>query len=114
MGDVVEAIRAGREARMPLTTWRAVAQAVGVSEDTLARKRAAAGDASPPWFEDAEAARRRYAGLLAPKRPAKRRKRAAAAAVPGGAVEWSAVARGCAEAAATTAPQSTPSSRRTR
>lgn len=93
-GDVVEAIRAGGEVRMPLTTWRAVAQAVGVSEDTLARKRAAAGDGSQPWFEDGEAARRWYFGLLAPKPAAKKRKRAAAAAVPGGAVDWSAVARG--------------------
>ena len=98
-GDVVEAIRAGGGVRMPLTTWRAVAQAIGVSEDMLARKRAAAGDASQPWFEDGEAARRRGGEAVVrraagTKPAAKKRRRLTAAAVPGGVVDWSAVARG--------------------
>ncbi|MEQ1569577.1 MAG: hypothetical protein ABMA64_28325 [Myxococcota bacterium] len=91
-GDVVEAIRASVNDRMPLTTWRAVAAAVGVSEDTIARKRSAAKDESQPWFEDAEAARDWYAALLQPKES--KRARRAQGRVQAGAVDWNAVARG--------------------
>lgn len=92
-GEVIEAIRNDVRERLPLTTWRAIAAAVGISEDTLARKRAAAKDHTQPWFADAEAVREWYAGLLAPKEPARKKKRAAKA-VAGGAVDWNAVARG--------------------
>lgn len=64
-GGVVEAIRNDVRERLPLTWWREIAAACGVSDDTLARKRAAVGDMARTWFADAEAAREWYAGLVA-------------------------------------------------
>lgn len=42
----------------PLTSWRAVAAAVGVDEDTVHRWRSRSGDSAPPMFEDTDGARR--------------------------------------------------------
>lgn len=40
----------------PLTSWRAIARALGVSEATLHRRRRDTGDRAPAWFRDADAA----------------------------------------------------------
>lgn len=70
-GDVVEAIRSDPAEGGPLTTWRAIALAIGVSEDTVARRRTDAGDRAAPYFVDRDAARTWYQGLVAPRPVAK-------------------------------------------
>jgi hypothetical protein len=94
-GDVVAAIQSEGEAEGPLTTWRAIAQAVGVSEDTLARRRGDAADQTAPYFVDAQAARAWYQGLLAPKPKEKApRRQARPKPVEPQVVDWKAVAKG--------------------
>ena len=63
-GDVVDAIRNDARDKLPLTKWKEIAAACGVSEDTLARRRAAARDGTKAWFADAEAAQGWFAGLV--------------------------------------------------
>jgi hypothetical protein len=53
----------------PLTSWRAVAAALGVSEDTVLRRRRAVRDASAPWFRDADAAIAWWQKVRTPRRP---------------------------------------------
>lgn len=55
----------------PLTTWKAIAAAVGVSERTLARRRRAGNDRSRPYFPDAEAAITWYGDLAGARPPPK-------------------------------------------
>lgn len=55
---------AAAPAEAPLTSWSAIAAACGVSDDTLARRRRARGDTSPPWFESPAAAREWYSDLV--------------------------------------------------
>jgi hypothetical protein len=114
-GDVVEAIRNDVRDRLPLTRWREIAAACGVSDDTLARKRAAVGDTTRPWFADAEAARAWFAGLVLKetgkeavasvpvvaatgrawaKGPAAVKRAPVTSAVQAGTVDWNRVARG--------------------
>lgn len=112
-GDVVEAIRNDVRDRLPLTRWREIAAACGVSDDTLARKRAALGDTTRPWFADAEAARAWFAGLVLKetgkevvasvpvpaarpraKGPAAVKRAPVTSAVQAGTVDWNRVARG--------------------
>lgn len=48
----------------PITTWRAVADVLGVSHDTLLRRRRDGGvTLRKPWFRDAQACREWFAGL---------------------------------------------------
>lgn len=51
-----------------LASWKAVAEALGVSDDTLHRRRQDRRDDTAPYFADANAARLWYAALLGPKR----------------------------------------------
>lgn len=50
----------------PLTTWNAVARVVGVSHDTLQRRRRAVGDNTPPRFPNREAVRVWWEALHSP------------------------------------------------
>jgi hypothetical protein len=95
-GDVVAAIQSEGAAEGPLTTWRAIAQAIGVSEDTLARRRSDAADRAAPYFVDAQAARDWYQGLLAPRsqEKAKPRRQSRPKPVESQVVDWKAVAKG--------------------
>ena len=118
-GDVVDAIRNDARDKLPLTKWKEIATACGVSEDTLARRRAAVSDGTKPWFADAEAAQGWFAGLVvregkdatpsaaprqqvaprtamesAPRVQTKPRTRTSSAAVQQGVVDWNAAARG--------------------
>jgi hypothetical protein len=54
----------------PITSWRGVAEVVGVSEDTVARRRREAGDRTRAWFADDEAVRAWWWGLHAGRRRA--------------------------------------------
>lgn len=92
-GDVVEKVRAIGAESFPITTWRGAARVLGVSEDTLARKRAAAGDDTPPYFADEASARAWYTALVAPHSQRPRRCRRPLAAADE-SVDWNAVARG--------------------
>ncbi len=67
----VAALRAEQHPR-PVTSWRGVAEVVGVSEDTVARRRREAGDRTRrPWFSDPSAVREWWAELHAgPSTPA--------------------------------------------
>lgn len=73
----------------PLTTWAAVARAVGVSGDTLARRRSEWGITSPkPFFKSIEEAREWYraggSGIARHNRPSPSAKaRGRMAAIPG-------------------------------
>lgn len=95
-GDVVQAIQSDGEVEGPLTTWRAIAAVIGVSEDTLSRRRADAADRTAPYFVDTEAAQRWYRELIAPKPRAERapRKRAKRKAEEPQIVDWKAVGKG--------------------
>lgn len=72
VADLQDAVReaAGSEVVVadaaPLTTWTAVAEACGVSVDTLKRRRTERNDQTPPFFADSNAARQWYRNLLAP------------------------------------------------
>jgi hypothetical protein len=50
----------------PFTTWRAIARVVGVSHDTLLRRRKAVGDTTPPRFPNREAVRAWWEALHSP------------------------------------------------
>jgi hypothetical protein len=95
--DQIADLRAELDRRLPepvdgpLTTWKRIARALGVSHDTLTKRRQESKDHHRPWFPDVEAARLWYDGLLQPK-PA--RKRAPKKASVGGPVDWNAVAKG--------------------
>jgi hypothetical protein len=57
-GDVLTALNpgGGAPATRAVSSWRAVARVLGISEDTLARHRKQHGDTlAEPWFEDPEA-----------------------------------------------------------
>lgn len=69
-------------ANAPVTSWRAAAAALGISEDTIHRRRREIGDdRKKPYFDDIAAVRRWYARALGggpspaptsrPSRPAK-------------------------------------------
>lgn len=67
---------AALEARLspqPVTTVRAAAGILGVSEDTVHRARARAGDTSRPWWSGPDAVREWWGEMAAPKQePAKK------------------------------------------
>ncbi len=66
----IAALRAEQHPR-PVTSWRGVAEVVGVSEDTVARRRRQTGDRTRPWFSDPSAVREWWAELHAgPSTPA--------------------------------------------
>lgn len=48
----------------PVTSWRAAARVLHVSEDTIARVRRAAGDTRRPWWRDAVALVEWWEGLV--------------------------------------------------
>jgi len=84
----------------PITTWRATAAAIGMSEDTLLRRRREHGAMEmEPYFCTAAAAVAWYEGLSAPKKPARSaRSRASTRRAPGAAkaaepVDWSILTR---------------------
>lgn len=61
----------------PVTSWRAAAAVLGISEDTLVRHRQRAGDDSRPWWSSPDAVREWWAELHASKpepRPGRKRK----------------------------------------
>ena len=95
-GDVVEAIRSPLEEEAPLTSWKEIAGAIGVSQDTVARRRADSADQTPPYFVTTEAARNWYRSLLEPKVKPKSVVRRVRAKAPGKVqvVDWKAIARG--------------------
>ncbi|MCB9672368.1 MAG: hypothetical protein H6734_23020 [Alphaproteobacteria bacterium] len=74
VAEVATVLDAPRSAA-PLTTWREVADAVGVSEDTLLRKRRKAGSSQVAWFATEHEAREFWKRLTQPdasQRPAGR------------------------------------------
>lgn len=82
------------DAPRPLTSWREVARAVGVSTTTLRRARHARQDRTAPWFENSGAARHWYASLLAPpptRKPG--RNRAPKSGAPEAVTDWQEVRR---------------------
>lgn len=72
----------GVDERGPLTTWKQVAVAVGVSHDTVTDRRRKVGHTDPPHFDDAAAARTWWRGLTSskPKPPKARPRRKATTA----------------------------------
>lgn len=76
----------------PLASWKTIAVAVGVSYETLHRRRREAEDETEPYFLSAEDARAWYRKLVAPApKPARRGRRKTAKT---GAVDWGKVGRG--------------------
>lgn len=99
-GDVMRSVQGVRAAvqtaKRPLNSWRAVAEVLGVSEDTLARRRADRAPARRCFFVDADEAVAWWRGLLEPKVAAPSRpKRAGPASQPmdDRPVDWGAVRR---------------------
>jgi hypothetical protein len=81
----------------PITTWKAAARALGISEDTLCERRKAAGDRSRPWWPSPEALREWFRELQ--ERPAAGKKqRRRRVHVIGAAVDWDQVELGPARA----------------
>jgi hypothetical protein len=80
----------------PISSWLAVARAVGIDDSTIRAHRRRTGDATPPYFESAAAARAWYAALRTapdtrPALPSHRRRRARLAKEHAGAVNWKTV-----------------------
>ncbi len=63
--DALEALLAQRDS--PVTSWRAAAAVLGISDDTVHRARARAGDTSRPWWSGPDAVREWWAAMSAPK-----------------------------------------------
>lgn len=59
-GPLVEDMK---PAEGPITTWRRVAEVLGVSHDTVSRLRTARGDRRRPWFATADTVREWWAAL---------------------------------------------------
>jgi hypothetical protein len=81
--DVSEAPAAGD----PITTWKAAARVLGISEDTLSQRRKTAGDRTHPWWSSADATRVWFESLkeARPSPKAPRRNKASATEA---AVDW--------------------------
>jgi hypothetical protein len=84
--DVSEAPAAGE----PITTWKAAARVLGISEDTLSQRRRAAGDRSRPWWSNADATRAWFEALKE-ARPSAKAPGCAKASATGSAVNWDSV-----------------------
>ncbi|MBW2253307.1 MAG: hypothetical protein JRI25_01765 [Deltaproteobacteria bacterium] len=75
MARQVDALSTQEDSDGPLTFWTAIAKALRVSTDTLARRRKERDDTTAPYFPDPDAARAWYPRLLSPpSSPSKPRK----------------------------------------
>lgn len=96
-GDVLDVVGGGpADADQPITSWKAAAAALGVSEDTLSRRRRERDPAARPYFDNADDLRAWWKALIAPApahRPRDTRKRATKAMPSEGDQSWSSYAR---------------------
>jgi hypothetical protein len=88
-----EAPEGGAGTGGPLKSWRAVAAAIGVSEDTVGRHRKRKSDVTPCYFESVETARAWWRDLLAPQPRRRRSERRAARGNGGGALDVAALVK---------------------